>query len=199
LPDPIYKDVAFTRPIWYVGSIQFYYIYPGLSLLSDLSIHRTNRLTLYIPADLTYVWLFRSLSFSLFCFAATSLVMMTKPKKQKKPNAHTHNNIQHTQYNTQRTHTHTTTFYKVNTDFTNADVRGASFEDTSMDGASLKNTNAAGSYFGNSILDVATLENADFTDAQFPAKVLALLCERSDMVGTHPSTGVSTRDSAMCP
>jgi hypothetical protein len=68
-----------------------------------------------------------------------------------------------------------------------------------MDGASLKNTNAAGSYFGNSILDVATVENADFTDAQFPAKVLPLLCERSDMVGINPSTGASTRDSAMCP
>lgn len=78
-------------------------------------------------------------------------------------------------------------------------MRGASFEDTSMDGASLKNTNAAGSYFGNSILDVTTLENADFTDAQFPAKVLTLLCERSDMTGTNPTTGVSTRDSAMCP
>ena len=68
-----------------------------------------------------------------------------------------------------------------------------------MDGASLKNALAAGSYFSNSILDTATVENADFTDAQFPLKVLPLLCDREDMKGTNPITGVDTRDSAMCP
>ena len=67
-----------------------------------------------------------------------------------------------------------------------------------MDGASLKNALAAGSYFGDSILDVGTLENADFTDAQIPMKVLPRLCARDDMTGTNPITGVDTRDSAMC-
>ena len=88
--------------------------------------------------------------------------------------------------------------YLVNADFTGADLRGASLEDTSMDGAKLKDTIAAGSYFGNSILDVASVENADFTDAQFPVKALPLLCERPDMKGTNPTTGADTRDSAMC-
>jgi uncharacterized protein YjbI with pentapeptide repeats len=99
-------------------------------------------------------------------------------------------------------------------------------EDTSMDGANLKNAIAAGSYFSASleyrvfrglihyclvaytiftsnlqasIVDTASVENADFSDAQFPAKSLALLCDRPDMKGTNPVTGVNTRDSAMCP
>ena len=88
--------------------------------------------------------------------------------------------------------------YLVNADFTGADLRGASLENTSMDGASLKDAIAAGSYFGDSILDVASVENADFTDAQFPAKALPLLCERPDMKGTNPTSGADTRDSAMC-
>jgi hypothetical protein len=67
-----------------------------------------------------------------------------------------------------------------------------------MDGAVLKDTVAKGSYFSSSILDTATVENADFTDAQFPPKVLPLLCEREDMKGTNPTTGADTRESAMC-
>jgi len=90
--------------------------------------------------------------------------------------------------------------YLVNTDFTGADLRGAALEDTSMDGAILKDTIASGAYFGQSLLDVQTVENADFTDAQIPVKTLPLLCEREDIVkGTNPITGVDTRDSLMCP
>ncbi len=91
------------------------------------------------------------------------------------------------------------TVTQVNTDFTDSDIRGASMEDTSMDGASLKNAVAVGSYFSASILDTATVENADFSDAQFPVKALPLLCARPDMKGTNPVTGVDTRESAMCP
>jgi uncharacterized protein YjbI with pentapeptide repeats len=87
----------------------------------------------------------------------------------------------------------------VNTNFSGADLRGASLEDTSMDGASLKNADARGAYFGQSLLDVGTLENADFTDAQIPIKTLPLVCERSDVKGTNPTTGVDTRESLMCP
>mmetsp|Transcript_17336 Transcript_17336/g.26240 ORF Transcript_17336/g.26240 Transcript_17336/m.26240 type:complete len:216 (+) Transcript_17336:139-786(+) len=86
-------------------------------------------------------------------------------------------------------------FYKaflVNADFSGADLRGASLEGTSMDGASLKDANAAGAYFSKSLLDVASLENADFTDAQIPDKTLILVCERDDVTG-------NTRDSLMCP
>jgi uncharacterized protein YjbI with pentapeptide repeats len=118
---------------------------------------------------------------------------------------------------------------KVNTDFTDADIRGVSMEDTSMDGAILKNAIAAGSYFSASteyhtspwsmvdghfsytitfgfisslqasIVDAASVENVDFSDAQFPVKSLPLLCDRLDMKGTNPATGVDTRDSALCP
>jgi hypothetical protein len=72
-------------------------------------------------------------------------------------------------------------------------------EDTSMDGANLKNAVAAGAYFSASIVDTASVENVDFTDAQFPVKSLPLLCDRPDMKGKNPVTGVDTRDSAMCP
>ena len=89
--------------------------------------------------------------------------------------------------------------YLVNADFTDADIRGVSMEDTSMDNASLKNAIAAGSYFSVSILDTKSVENADFTDAQFPVKALPLLCDREDLKGTNPVTGVDTRDSVMCP
>lgn len=88
--------------------------------------------------------------------------------------------------------------YLVNADFTDADIRGVSMEGTSMDGASLKNAVAVGTYFGDSILDVGSIENADFTDAQFPVKALPQLCEREDMKGTNPVTGADTRESAMC-
>ena len=89
--------------------------------------------------------------------------------------------------------------YLVGADFTGADLRGASLEDTSMDDAILKNANAAGAYFSASILDAKTLENADFTDAQFPLKIVPQLCLRDDVKGTNPTTGVDTRDSLMCP
>lgn len=87
----------------------------------------------------------------------------------------------------------------VNADFSGADLRGASLEDTSMDGASLKDAVAAGSYFGQSLLDVKTMENADFSDAQIPLKTVPLVCEREDVKGTNPVTGVDTRESLMCP
>eukprot|EP00568_Trieres_chinensis_P009277 CAMPEP_0183292092 /NCGR_PEP_ID=MMETSP0160_2-20130417/1286_1 /TAXON_ID=2839 ORGANISM="Odontella Sinensis, Strain Grunow 1884" /NCGR_SAMPLE_ID=MMETSP0160_2 /ASSEMBLY_ACC=CAM_ASM_000250 /LENGTH=222 /DNA_ID=CAMNT_0025453003 /DNA_START=42 /DNA_END=710 /DNA_ORIENTATION=+ len=89
--------------------------------------------------------------------------------------------------------------YLVNTDFTSADLRGASLEDTSMDGASLLDVDARGAYFGQSLLDVNTLENGDFTDAQIPLKTLPLVCDRDDVKGTNPKTGVDTRESLMCP
>jgi len=88
--------------------------------------------------------------------------------------------------------------FLVNADFTGSDIRGATLEDTSMNGATLKDANAAGAYFSASILDVASLENADFTDAQIPVKIVPQLCERPDAKGTNPATGVDTRESLMC-
>lgn len=89
--------------------------------------------------------------------------------------------------------------YLVNADFEGADIRGAALEDTSMDNANLKNAIAAGTYFGQSILDVQSLENADFTDAQLPVKTLPLVCERPDAKGKNPVTGVDTAESLLCP
>ena len=63
----------------------------------------------------------------------------------------------------------------------------------------VQNANVAGAYFGATIIDAGSIENADFTDAQFPPKTLALMCDRPDMKGTNPATGADTRDSAMCP
>ena len=78
-------------------------------------------------------------------------------------------------------------------------MRGAALEDTSMDGAVLKNANVGGAYFSASLLDSGSLENVDFTDASLPVKTLPLVCERPDVKGTNPATGVDTRDSLMCP
>jgi len=88
--------------------------------------------------------------------------------------------------------------YLVNADFEGADTRGASFEDTSMDNANLRNINAVGAYFGQSLLDVASMEGGDFSDSSVPIKTLKLVCEREDVKGTNPTTGVSTRESLMC-
>jgi uncharacterized protein YjbI with pentapeptide repeats len=68
-----------------------------------------------------------------------------------------------------------------------------------MDGANLKDANAAGAYFGASIFDVKTMENADFTDATLPLKTIPLVCSREDFKGTNPVTGADTRESLMCP
>ncbi|KAL7570915.1 hypothetical protein ACA910_002548 [Epithemia clementina (nom. ined.)] len=89
--------------------------------------------------------------------------------------------------------------YLIAADFSGADLRGASLEDTSLDDASFRNTVASGAYFSSSILDVKDLENADFTDAQFPLKTIPLLCQRSDLKGVNPVTGADTRESVFCP
>lgn len=89
--------------------------------------------------------------------------------------------------------------YLINANYEGADIRGVSFEGTNLENANLKNAVASGAYFGATIIDAASVENVDFTDAQFPPKTLALMCDRPDMKGTNPTTGVDTRDSAMCP
>jgi hypothetical protein len=63
----------------------------------------------------------------------------------------------------------------------------------------MQNAVAIGAYFSKSIMDVATLEGADFTDAQFPDKIIPQLCERDDVKGTNPTTGADTKESLMCP
>jgi len=49
-------------------------------------------------------------------------------------------------------------------------------------------------------LDAKSIENADFTDAQLPPKLLERICEKKDFAtGTNPATGEATRDTLMCP
>ncbi len=88
----------------------------------------------------------------------------------------------------------------MNANFKNCDLRGASLEDTSMDGAILDNANAAGAYFSASLLDVKSIAGADFTDAQLPPKLLERICAKDNFAtGTNSKTGVDTRESLMCP
>jgi len=89
--------------------------------------------------------------------------------------------------------------YLIDANYEGSDIRGVSFEGTNMEGTNLKDAIASGAYFGATIIDAGNIENADFTDAQFPPKTLAQMCDRPDMKGKNPTTGVDTRDSAMCP
>lgn len=69
-----------------------------------------------------------------------------------------------------------------------------------MDGAILKDANVAGAYFSQTLFDAKSIENADFSDAQLPPKLLQRICDKDNFAfGTNPSTGVDTRDSLMCP
>lgn len=69
-----------------------------------------------------------------------------------------------------------------------------------MDGAILKDANLSGAYFSASLLDAATLENADLSEASLPPKLLERICEKENFAfGTNSMTGIETRDSLMCP
>lgn len=87
----------------------------------------------------------------------------------------------------------------MNANFEGSDARGASFERNNMDGVSLKNAVLGGAYFGDSLTGVASVENADFTDASITEKILGVICGRGDAKGTNPTTGEDTRDTLMCP
>jgi len=89
--------------------------------------------------------------------------------------------------------------FLVDANFEGSDARGASFERNNMDGVNLKDAVLSGAYFGDSLPGVASMENADFTDASMPEKVLGVVCAREDAKGTNPTTGEDTRDSLMCP
>jgi uncharacterized protein YjbI with pentapeptide repeats len=86
----------------------------------------------------------------------------------------------------------------VNADFSGADLRGASLEETILDGVLLKNANAQGARFSASILDVDSFENVDLTDSNWPSVIHIMLCDRTDLKGTNPATGVDARESIFC-
>jgi len=84
-------------------------------------------------------------------------------------------------------------------DFSGAKLGGASFEKANLAEVSFKDATMTSSYFSESVLDVKDLSNADFSESLMPVKTLVLLCERKDLDGINPASGISTRESLMCP
>ena len=93
-------------------------------------------------------------------------------------------------------------FYKADiarADFTSADLTSASLEDTSLDGAVLKDAVLASAYLSQSVEAVKNIAGADFSEAVMRPDVQQRLCKREDATGKNPATGVTTRESLMCP
>ncbi len=92
-------------------------------------------------------------------------------------------------------------FFRANlkeADFSGADLTAVSLEDTSLDGAIFKDAILESSYLSLSIKDAANLENVDFTEASLPDFARKKLCERTDVRGKNPKTGVDTYESLFC-
>ena len=93
-------------------------------------------------------------------------------------------------------------FYKAllnKADFTGADLGTASLEDAGLEGTIFTDANLAGAYISSSFEAVASIKNADFSDALIPSKTQANLCSRPDVGGTNAKSGVTTAESLMCP
>lgn len=63
--------------------------------------------------------------------------------------------------------------------------------------ASLRNVDFTGANLVAAQFDGAVITGADFSDALLDRAVTAKLCARA--TGTHPTTGVLTAESLMCP
>ena len=92
-------------------------------------------------------------------------------------------------------------FYKANlnrADFSNCDLSTASLEDAGLDGTIFDDANLSGAYISSTFERVASIKNADFTDAFLPKKTQAQLCNRADIGGVNTETGANTKESLMC-
>jgi uncharacterized protein YjbI with pentapeptide repeats len=72
-------------------------------------------------------------------------------------------------------------------------------EEAGLDGVNLENAILQSAYLTRTIADAASIQGADFSEAVMPGPTLKLLCGREDATGENPTTGVSTRESLMCP
>ena len=82
-----------------------------------------------------------------------------------------------------------------------ADLRGANLSDvvgfaSRFDGADLRGATLTNAMLMQSRFADARIEGADFTDAVLDLPQQKLLCATA--AGTHPSSGVSTRESLRC-
>lgn len=83
-------------------------------------------------------------------------------------------------------------------DFTGANMSGVSLEGAKLEGVILKDARLDGAFFTETVSEVEDLKNADLSDALLPPRSAKLLCERPDVSGKNPATGVDTRESLMC-
>ena len=84
--------------------------------------------------------------------------------------------------------------------FKDADMRLADLEQCNFDGADLTNAILEGAAVNAAeFTDTTVIENTDWKEVILRKDVQRLLCQNPTARGTNPTTGVSTRESLLCP